>query len=106
MMRPLVIKSVALRYANSISFDDARANWARLQKIEADEWTPEMIEIVEREGVDNRQLREGVATDPVTDAGRSIPELVSDHLDRLLNRQPSDFPDFATTGGSEDDIPF
>jgi hypothetical protein len=106
MMRPLVIRSVALRYANSVSFDDARANWERLQKISADEWTPEVIEIAEKGGRENGQLREGYATDPVTGTGRPIPEIVSDHLDRLLDRVPADSSDFATAGGSEDDIPF
>ncbi len=106
MTRPLVIKSVALRYENSISFDDARANWERLQKIAADEWTPEMIEITERGGRDNGQLSEGYAADPKTGTGRPIPELVSEYLDRLLNRVPVDSSDFATASGSEDDIPF
>lgn len=106
MMRPLVIESVALRYENSISFDDARANWERLQKIAAAEWTPETIEITERGARDNGQLSEGFATDPDTGTGRPIPELVSEHLDRLLNRVPTDSSDFATASGSEEDIPF
>jgi hypothetical protein len=106
MTRPLVIASVALRYANSISFDDARANWERLQKIRASEWAPEIVEIVETGGRENGQLSEGYASDPSSGVGRPIPDLVREHLDRLLNREAADFSDFATASGSEDDIPF
>jgi len=109
MTRPLVIKALALRYARSYSFDEARANWARLQKIAADEWTEEMIEIVEANGRENGQLREGYASDPQTGTGRPIPELVKEHLDRLLDRKTESEPlDFNSVpaAGSEDDIPF
>jgi hypothetical protein len=106
MTRPLVVESLALRYAKSRNFDDARANWDRLQTMTAEEWTADMVEIVEDGGRENGQLREGYSTDPESGVGRPIPELVRQHLDRLLNREPADLSDFAPTSGSEDDIPF
>jgi TIR domain len=112
MTRPLVAKSVAMRYAGSVSFDDARANYAQLLKIDPEAWTSEMVEIVEKSGRDNGQLREGYATDLRTDTGRPIPELVNEHLDRVLNRQaeatldiPATVSDFEPAT-AEDDIPF
>lgn len=132
MMRPLVLKSVALLYANSISFDNARQNYTRLMKIQDDEWTPEMIELVEQAGEENVNLFDGNAKDPIK-GWQSIPTHVKERLDRLrdertvaageipadvsdsgqvgvANEVPgdvSDFePPFAQPPGTEDDIPF
>ena len=52
--------AIAERYAGAHSYDDARANLARLQEIPADHWNAEMIELVEKAGRENSQLRHGV----------------------------------------------
>lgn len=116
MTRPLVIESVATRYAKSTSFDNARANYARLLKVEAGEWTPEMIEIVGTCGQENGQLIHGMAQPPGSKDYRPIPELVKEHLDLLLSRSDAAesgaagrvIPEMAESGSAqtEDDIPF
>jgi hypothetical protein len=52
--------AIAERYSEAHSYDDARANLGRLQEIPADHWTTEMVELVEKAGRENSQLRHGV----------------------------------------------
>ncbi len=117
--RPLMARPAAVAYEQSTSFDNARANYSRLRELGADEWTDEMVEMVEAAGRENRQLEEGVSLEP-DEHGKLLPELLSRHLDDLLNRKTSvatldagsDFQNrfqvqlSDATAGSEDDIPF
>lgn len=107
--RPLMDRSAAVAYAESTSFDNARTNFARVRELGADEWTEEMVEMVETAGRENRQLEEGVSLERET-YNEPIPALLKEHLDDLLDRHPpgdiSDFEGAATVGSSEDDIPF
>jgi hypothetical protein len=98
--------SIAERYSDAHSFDDARANLGRLQEISADHWTAEMIERVEKAGRENNQLRDGVYY------SEKIPALVSRHLDELLGDDRARFPAVEGDPGwvpappSDSDIPF
>lgn len=80
--RTAMAPSTAYVYAHSGSFDSARANYARLIEIPKEAWTDEMVELVERKGRDNTQLRFGGQD------GRPIPNLVTEHLNELLDRDP------------------
>jgi hypothetical protein len=106
--RPLMARAAAVAYAESISFDNARANFARVRELRGDEWTDEMVRMVESAGRENRQLEEGISLERDT-LNEPIPDLLKKHLDQLLDRTPptglSDF-EGAATGGGEDDIPF
>ena len=116
--RPLMARPATVAYEQSTSFDNARANYSRLRELQADEWTDEMVEMVEAAKRENRQVEEAVSMEPAT-YGKPIPELLSSHLDKLLDRQPpvdvsdfevpadvSDFEGAAAMGSAEDDIPF
>ena len=98
--------AIAERYAGAHSYDDARANLARLQEIPADHWNAEMIELVEKAGRENSQLRHGVYY------GDAIPAVVSRHLDKLLGADRARFPAAEGEPGwvpdpeSASDIPF
>ena len=70
--------AIAERYSGAHSYDDARANLGRLLEIPADHWTTEMIELVEKAGRENSQLRHGIYY------GEKIPAVVSRHLDEQL----------------------
>lgn len=78
--------AIAERYAEAHSYDAARANLGRLQEIPADHWTPGMIELVEKAGRENSQLRHGVYY------SEEIPAVVSRHLDELLGNDRARFP--------------
>lgn len=110
MTRPLMARSAALAYAKSTSFDNARSNTARLLQLRADEWTEEMITIIEEAGARNSQLRHGVWLASDDNYEKPLPEVVSRHLDDLLDRKPpvdtTDLESAAATGATEDDIPF
>ncbi len=80
MTKAKMAPAVAHAYANSHSFDDARANLNMLKTIPAAFWTDEMVERVESAGTTNSQLIDGNFD------GRPIPELVTEHLDELLER--------------------
>jgi hypothetical protein len=80
--RTAMAPSTAYVYAHSRSFDSARANYARLIEIPKEAWTDEMVELVEREGRANTQLRFGA------ESGRPISNLVTEHLNELLGRDP------------------
>jgi hypothetical protein len=58
------------RFAQSYSFDNARKNFARLQKVPATAWTGEMLETAERAVGENNQLSECVVPEriPLPDA--------------------------------------
>lgn len=88
------------RYANSTSFENAKANTRRLFKIPKELWTDAMVEEVERAGTDNTQL-----ADAFWGNGR-VPGAVSRHLDDLLDRNPQAEDLSVAKGGGEDDIPF
>lgn len=92
--RTAMAPSTAYVYAKSYSFDGARENLVRLKEIPKEAWTDEMVELVEREGRDNSQLRWANSD------GRSIPNLVTDHLNDLLDREPVPLP------VEEEDFPF
>jgi len=99
--------AIAQRYSDARSYDDARANLDRLKKIPKEHWTPEMIELIERAGRENGQLRRAVY------GRREVPDIVSDHLDELLGNDRPRFPDEEerpifdlSSSGSDDDIPF
>jgi TIR domain len=44
------------RFVRSYSFDDARANLERLQRLPTDAWTPEMVEAVKKAVAENGQI--------------------------------------------------
>jgi hypothetical protein len=94
--RTAMAPSAAYVYSQSGSFDSARANYARLIEIPKEAWTDEMVELVEREGRDNTQLRYGIEMP----SGRPIPNLVTEHLNQMLNREPVDLP------VEEEEVPF
>lgn len=64
--------AIAQRYSDARSCDDARANLYRLKKIPKEHWTPEMIELIERAGRENDQLRRAVY------GRREVPDVVSE----------------------------
>jgi hypothetical protein len=68
-------------FANSYSFDNARANLERLQHIPDSAWTPELVELVERQLEDNVDLAQGVARTP--SGWRSIPDIVREKFKTL-----------------------
>jgi hypothetical protein len=107
--RPLMGRPAAVAYTQSNSFDNARTNYARVTELRADEWTGEMVGMVEAAAQENRQVEEAVSLEPAV-YGQSIPDLLSKHLDDLLDRKPSrdasDLQSAATVGPSDDDIPF
>ncbi|HEX6687128.1 MAG TPA: toll/interleukin-1 receptor domain-containing protein [Solirubrobacterales bacterium] len=83
-------------YANSGSFDDARANLTRVREIPKPLWTNEMIDLAEKAGEENVDLRHGDWY------GTPIPQVLSEYLDQLLDR-----PEAASANaGADDDIPF
>lgn len=87
-------------YASSGSFDDARANLQRVKDIAREAWTDEMVETAERAGEDNIDLDKGDWF------GRRIPDVLAEHLDNLLEREPkADVSDFEPAGPG-DDVPF
>jgi hypothetical protein len=102
--------SIVRRYCTSTSYDYARKNTAYLLNLPEEQWTDEMVDAVEKAGSENSQLEDGVW---IPD-NRRIPDLVRAHLDELLHRaessaDTSDFArasEFASSGGSDDDIPF
>lgn len=83
-------------YANSDSFDDARANLARVREIPKPLWNDDMVELAEKAGEENVDLRHGDWY------GNPIPGVLTDHLDALLDRQPK----AAQADAADDDIPF
>lgn len=101
---------IVRRYCTSTSFDYARKNTAYLLDLPKEQWTDDMVDAVEKAGSENSQLDDGVW---IPDNTR-IPDLVREHLDELLDRTESvaatsDFigaSDFASSRGSDDDIPF
>lgn len=101
--------AIAKRYATSQSYDRARKNTQYLIDMPKEMWTDEMVDEVERAGPENSQLDDGVWIP----TSQRIPDFVSEHFDKLLNRNPKsaasstpDFSDFATSAASDDDIPF
>jgi hypothetical protein len=103
---PKLAPAIAQRYAEAHSYDDARANLGRLKEIPKDYWTPEMIELVERAGRENSQLRHGDFYD------ERIPAVVARHLDELLGDDRPRFPaeegepGWVPAPAGDDDIPF
>lgn len=87
---------VIYRYARSRSFDAARANFELLQRVPADSWTRELVEVVERAPAENSQIREAVVLDPT----RPMPEAASELLAPIRERLDMNTP------GNDDDIPF
>ena len=83
-------------YANSNSFDDARANLARVREIPKPLWNDDMVDLVEKAGEENVDLRHGDWY------GSPIPQVLAEHLDQLLDR-PKAVPGNV---GDDDDIPF
>ncbi len=88
------------RYANSTSFENAKANTRRLLQIPKELWTDAMVEEVERASADNTQL-----AGAFWGKGR-VPIAVSSHLDDLLDRNQQAEGISIARGGGEDDIPF
>jgi hypothetical protein len=81
-------------YAESTSFDDARANLARVKEIPKPLWTDEMVAEAEKAGEEKVDLRDGDWY------GKPIPKVLARHLDQLLERP-------AEAGAAvEDDDPF
>ncbi len=87
---------VIYRYARSRSFDAARANFELLQRVPADSWTRELVEVVERAPAENSQIREAVVLDPT----RPMPEAASELLAPIRERLDMNTP------ANDDDIPF
>lgn len=100
--------AVARRYCTSTSYDEARKNTAYLLDLPKEQWTDEMVDEVEKSGTENSQLVDGVWLPDNT----PIPEVVSAHLDELLDRAGTrlkiDGSDFGigVRSGGDDDIPF
>jgi TIR domain len=99
--------AIAQRYSGAHSYDDARTNLSRLRKIPKEHWTPGMIELVEKAGRENSQLRHGDFYD------EKIPTVVARHLDELLGSDRARFPAVEGEPGwvpsdapAESDIPF
>jgi hypothetical protein len=82
------------RYARSGSFDGARDGYELLTAIPRHEWTPSMIEEVDRAHTENSQLQHG----NLIPSGQPIPEAVNELLDGL-RPSPASVP-------GDDDIPF
>jgi hypothetical protein len=82
------------RYARSGSFDAARDGYKLLQAIPAQEWTPSMIDEVDRAHSENSQLQHG----NLVPTGRPIPEAVNELL--------SDMRPAPLAAPTDDDIPF
>ncbi|SRR6266487_2747801 len=77
LARPTVI-----RFASSYSFDNARKNFARLQKIPADAWTPELVERAREAVPENNQLSECIVP------GRTpLPDALTALLDAVRAKQ-------------------
>ena len=70
------------RYCTSTSFDYARKNTQYLLDLPKDQWTDGMVDEVEKAGSENSQLDHGIWP-----GSQRIPDLISAHLDELLDRQ-------------------
>ena len=92
-MIPVIARKIVDSYAESHSFDNARENFDRLQKIPKEFWTPELAEIVERASEENSQIafaKTGPLDMPVAASrflDRKSTRLNSSH--RSLSRMPS-----------------
>jgi hypothetical protein len=93
--------AIAKRYSTSGSFDQARENTAYLLAMTKEMWTDGMVEEVERAGKENSQLDQGVWIP----TNQRIPDLVSAHLKKLLDREPEKVT-MADGAAGSDDIPF
>jgi hypothetical protein len=82
---PLTAKRMAAAtvrtFANSYSFDNARANLLRLQQIPRDAWTPGLASIVRAGFEENDQLREANAPTPT--GWRSMRDVVAEMFGTL-----------------------
>jgi hypothetical protein len=90
---------VALRYAASFSFDNARENFERLVTIPKEHWNEEMAEIVEGAAARNSQIQYAR-----TRIGESMPEAATRHVDEMLDRDQASSDDIPFL--PDDDIPF
>jgi TIR domain len=81
--RDKMILPIAMRYARSYSFDDARENFDRLKTISKENWTPELGEIIEDAPANNGQVREAGTND-----GDAMPEAATKFVDEMLDRRP------------------
>jgi hypothetical protein len=91
-----IAPAVSRRYAQSWSFDAARAGFDLLTLIPRDAWTPEMIDRVDRAPQDNDQIEHGVLGDG---SGRPIPDAANE---LLVDLRPAPEP----PAPGDDDIPF
>jgi TIR domain len=82
-MIPVIARKIVDSYAESHSFDNARENFDRLQKIPKEFWTPELAEIVERAPDENSQIA-FAKTGPL-----DMPVAASLFLDEMLDRPPA-----------------
>lgn len=100
MTNPKMSPALVHSYANSGSFDDARANLQRVMNIPQEHWTDEMVELTEKAGEENSQLYHGIWN------YQRIPVVLTAHLDELLERESAAAAEGVPAPASDDDIPF
>jgi hypothetical protein len=83
-LREKMVWPTIQRYVNSPNFDGTREAFELLKTIPAERWNKEMIDAVEVEALQNKQVTEAF---PWHDS-RPMPQAVSSYLDGLLNRIP------------------
>lgn len=76
MARPAVT-----RFASSYSYDNARKNFARLQRIPANAWTPEQLDLAQEAVAGNNQLSECIVP-----GGKPLAEALDALLDSVRER--------------------
>jgi hypothetical protein len=84
-------RQIALRYATSFSFDNARHNFDQLLTIPKEGWTEEIAGIVEGAPERNNQIEHAS-----TNSGERMPEAATEHAEQMLERSRE----------ADDDIPF
>jgi hypothetical protein len=102
-LRELMVAPVVYRFAQTKSFDGARANFPLLSAIPADSWTRDLVEVVTRALEENGQLREAnLSAPPYQSVSTATHELLQPIRERLQMDLPIDMPPVQ----SDDDIPF
>ena len=89
-----MVSAIVRRYANSGSYDDARAAFALLQTITDSAWTEAMMEEAERAATENSQVRDAYLRD-----GTRVEGAVAEILKGIRG-------DAAPLSPDDDDIPF
>jgi hypothetical protein len=102
-VRELMVAPVVYRFANTKSFDGARANLPLLTAIPAELWTRDLVDVVIRALDENSQLREANLNVPPY---QSVPTATHELLGPIRERLDMDVPINIVPVPSDEDIPF